>query len=306
LHLRTVITVLLLLGGTGCSDTHDYVGMWCGSVDWSWKYTYFDTEYEEDQFRVDNTCWLVGRTQQSLTMKETLSVGLEDTPDGWCRLRAPAGEQTSSARSFSTDSECAFLMSAQDQEGDIFTLEQFWRLTDGEMDLQNGQLSVDASFAAATYFDGNELWGTATATYFGTIAPGFEPIDPAGGLQEQRESCALDGCWQGSFVGNVVTGPAACETLLETYSFDGTRFDTNDNGTQLVVNGESVPTFPYLQSCEVVGKTNGISGEEWTYRLNEGAPGSIGIEIELSVPAPSAGDEFCELYWQSTAGMCPQ
>ena len=90
----------------------------------------------------------------------------------------------------------------------MFTLEQFWRLTDGEMNLQDGQLAIDASFAAATYFDGNELWGTATASYSGSIASGFEPIEPVGGLQEQRDSCVLDGCWQGAFVGNVVTGPA--------------------------------------------------------------------------------------------------
>lgn len=300
LHLRTFVSLLLFLGGAGCSDTHDYVGMWCGSVDWTWEYTYFDTEYQEDQFRVENTCWLVGRTQHSLTMKETLRVGLEDTPDGWCTFYAPEPD-----RVFSGVSECAFLMAAQDQDGAIFTLEQFWRLTDGGMDLQDGQLSVDASFETATYFDGNELWGTATATYSGSIAPGFEPVEPSGGLQEQRKDCALDGCWQGTFVGNVVTGPASCEGALENYSFDGTRFDTSVNGTQLLVNGEVVSTFPYLQSCEVVGKSEGNSGEQWTYRVNESTPGTLALEIELSVPAPTGDGEFCELYWQSTAGICP-
>ena len=71
------------------------------------------------------------------------------------------------------------------------------------------------------------------------------------------------------------------------------------------MNGVPVPTFPYLQSCEVVGKKEDSSGEQWMYRLNEGSPGTIGIEIELLVPAPSGDGEVCELYWQATAGMCP-
>jgi hypothetical protein len=275
--------------------------MWCGTVSWSWSYTYFDTIYEDPEFRIEETCWLVGRTQQALTMEETLQIGDSEIPDGWCRYHAPEEE-----RDLTEDSECAFLMRAQDQSGYIFTLEQFWRLDSGAMSLSDTNLSIEANFKTATYFEGNELWGDATVSYSGQKTAGIEPIEPSGGLLEARNDCALDGCWRGSFTGNVVTGPSSCASVLDEYSFSNARIEAKNGGRDLTVDGQVVATFPYLQTCELVAVDSTDTGGNWTYRMNESTPGSVLIEIELEVLAPNATNgEICELYWQADGATCP-
>lgn len=282
---------------SGCTDTHDYVGIWCGSVSWSWSYTYFDTLYEEPNFRTEDTCWQVVRTRHEITVLETLQVSGEDVPDGWCHYYAPDQD-----RSFTVQSDCGFVMQAQDQNGSVFTLEQSWRLESGGINLSDPTMDIEANFRTATFFDGNEVWGEATAQYSGTKAEDLEPLQRTGGLYEERDVCAIDGCWQGSFNGNVVTGPASCENLLSDYSFTGVRFEVADSGRSLVVNGNTVPTYPYLQSCELVAREK-IDGGEWTYRVNESTPGSVQLEVEMVVPSDTM--EPCELYWQASGGMCP-
>ena len=295
------VAALGLLGSvllSGCSNTHNYVGVWCGSVNWSWTYTYFGEEYTESDFRSEETCWLVARTRHELQTQERLEIMTGDVPSGWCQFYAPDPDRT-----LTLDSGCGFLLPAQDQAGNIFELEQSWRVADGGIDLFAETSSMDIDFTTATFFDGNELWGTATASYSGTKATVDTAPNTSSQLFEEREECVMDGCWQGAFSGNVVTGPSACDDLLNTVDFNGMRFESTHSGLSLTVDGESIPTFPRLRTCDVVAQTTSSTDGTWTYRLNPREGGQMNIEVELTTWLDAS--EPCELYWQADVGQCP-